>query len=242
VLDKYVVESNFDKNFKSNELISYYLMILSNLTTSELGQKKFLSFEEKEQKGKLFLKYLDFFFKFVYNKDFDFCSNIIANISSLKEGRLLILENGLFAIFVSNFDRVNNFQLTNILRLVRNCIFEFEKHLDNILVQKAKLFNILAKVLILANIKDSNTIKEAQTSEIDAVYFTHLNSEKAFEEREIINDLVIDILLVLTNSESGVITMKEKKLKKVFDIIRKDLSKDPNLADRVFVITNYLDN
>ena len=112
-------------------------MILTNLTITEAGQKKFLAYENKSQKGLLFMKFLDYFFKFIYNTDFNFCSNIIANISSLKEGREVILENGLFSIFISNFDKLNNFQLLNVLRLVRNIGFEYEKYIDSILAQKA---------------------------------------------------------------------------------------------------------
>lgn len=44
-------------------------------------------------------KLLDKFFEFIYNPCFDFCSSIIVNITSNKEGRELILGNKVFKIF-----------------------------------------------------------------------------------------------------------------------------------------------
>ena len=239
MLDKYIVESNFDKDQKCNQYVSFYLMILTNLTTSEVGQNKILGDQDKIQKGLLFLKFIDIFFKFIYNPEFNFCSNILANISSIKEGRYIILDSGLFAIFVSNFDKLNNHQLLNILRLVRNISFEYEKYIEKIFVQNAKIINILAKILILVNITDNKKKVEVQTEEMNSVYFTHLDANF---EKSIINDLIIDILLVFTNLESTIVTLKEKKLKRVFDAIRDNLEQDFILKDRVFVITNYLDN
>jgi hypothetical protein len=109
-------------------------MLLTNLTISEKGQAKFLNTENEKIKGIVLMKVLDKFFENIYSQDFNFCSNLLANATSHKEGRLLILENNIFKIFLIHFDKLNNFKITNMLRIFRNCCFEFEKHKDELLV------------------------------------------------------------------------------------------------------------
>lgn len=113
---------------------SFCFMILSNLTLKENGQKKFLNLEQENKKGIIFMKILDKFFENIYDEKFDFCSNIIANISSLKEGRNLILEYKIYKILLIHFDKMNNHKLVNILRIIRNCCFEYENYKEDILI------------------------------------------------------------------------------------------------------------
>jgi hypothetical protein len=128
------------------------------------------------------------------------------------------------------------------LRIFRNCCFEFETYKEQLLVSDAKLFSLLIKVLIVTNLSSGKEIQEIGLEHIDEIYFTHLNQEAFLQEKETINDLIIDIFLVLTNLQDAIDLMKEKGLGKVLGKIKSRLQEDENLRDRLFVISNYLEN
>ena len=96
-MDKYVINSSTIENqhpeFKNETLINLYFMFLANLSSFEEGQKKLLDVSDEKIKGIVFFKLLDKFFEYIYHSSFNFCSSVIANVSSLKVGRELILEN-----------------------------------------------------------------------------------------------------------------------------------------------------
>jgi predicted nucleic acid-binding Zn finger protein len=240
--EKYVISSENLLNKTNFATIPFYFMILSNLTLTEEGQKKFLNLENEKIKGIVFMKILEQFFDYIYHEEFDFCSSLLANISSVKEGRRMILELKIFKIFLIHFDKLNNFKMLNILRIFRNCCFEFEEFQTELLVNDSKLFNLLIKVLILTNVSTKKEMGEIGSQNVDEIYFTHFNQEKAQMEKEIINDIIIDCFLILTNSPEGVEEMKNKGLGKVFDKLYSRLEESQNLKDRVFVISNYLNN
>jgi hypothetical protein len=216
-------------------------MLLTNLTITEEGQNRFLNTENEKIKGIVFMKVLDKFFENLYNDEFNFCSNLIANITSCKEGRELLLEYNIFNIFLIHFDKLNNFKVTNILRIFRNCVFEFEKYKEQLLSNDAKMFNLIIKILLLTNVTHKKELLDIGLSYIDEIYLPSFDTDIAASEREVINDIIIDIFLVLTNDEEAVKFMREKELKKIIDLIKNRLTEDDNLKDRLFVITNYLE-
>ena len=114
-MDKYVINSSTIENqhpeFKNDTLINLFFMFMANLSSFEEGQKKLLDISNEKIKGIVFLKLLDKFFDKIYSSSFDFCSSVIANVSSLKEGRELILENKIFKIFLIQFDKMNNMKI-----------------------------------------------------------------------------------------------------------------------------------
>ena len=61
-------------------------------------------------------------------------------------------------------------------------------------------------------------------------------------EREIINDLIVDIFLILTNEHKAVEYMKEKNLLQAFNKMKIREKNEESLKDRLFVICNYLEN
>jgi hypothetical protein len=142
-MEKYQIDSEANKelfnrnNNNSNKVfkeIPYYLMILSNLTISDEGQKKFLNVEDDKIKGVVFMKILEKFFDNIYSTEFDFCSNLLANATALKDGRILLLELKIFKIFLKSFEKMNNHKIVNTLRLFRNCCFEFEGFKEELLI------------------------------------------------------------------------------------------------------------
>ena len=247
--DKYVINADKLTDLKGMEnetFLNLYFMFLCNLTSYEPGQKSILdlSNENKNFHGVVFFKLLDKFFEYIYHNSFNFCSGIIANVSSLKEGRKLILENKIFRIFLIRFDKMNSMKMMNIIRLIRNCSFEYKEYIDDFLEKDGIMFKYLIKLLCLINNADDEKLG---IEEIDNIYFTNFDvKELTQDDKEIMNDLIIDVFLILTNSAKAVNEMRNKKIKECIELVEeKAISKcnedmKNKLVDRFMVIKDCL--
>jgi hypothetical protein len=101
---------------------------------------------------------------------------------------------------------------------------------------------LIIKIFILANVNNRKDLENIGIEKIDEIYFTEFKIEKANEEREVINDLIVDIFLILTNVPEAVEYMKEKNLLQAFNRMKIRETNDESLKDRLFVICNYLEN
>ena len=247
--DKYVINADKVTDLKGMEnetFLNLYFMFLCNLTSYEPGQKNMLDLqnENKNFHGVVFFKLLDKFFEYIHHNSFNFCSAIIANISSLKEGRKLILENKIFKIFLIRFDKMNAMKTINIIRLIRNCSFEYKDYVQDFLEKDSIMFKYLIKLLCLINNSDEEKLG---IDEIDSIYFTNFEVKDLTEdEKETLNDLIVDIFLILTNSAKAVDEMKKKKVKECIELVEeKAISKckedmKNKLIDRLMVIKDCL--
>lgn len=167
----------------------------------------------------------------------DFMSNLIANISSLKEGRVFLLEYKIFSLFLNQLDKMNNFKIINMLRIFRNCCFEFSDFEEILLVKEGYMILCVMKLLILTNLKKEMLFLDINS--IDGIYFTHFDTELAYQDRDNINDLILDIFITLTNCNEAFPILVKKGLKKVWERIEERI-KGNDFEDRLFVITNFL--
>ncbi len=249
--EKYVINSSKINNSQNeNESnLNLYFMFLSNLTSYEEGQKYILDLNNSNEKthGIIFFKLLDNFFEYIYHNSFNFCSSIISNVSCLKEGRELILSNKIFKIFLILFDKMNNMKITNILRLIRNCSFEYEKYIDQLLENNCILYKYLIKIICEINQEKNSKLG---IEDIDKIYFENFKvNELNDEEKETINDLIIDIFLILSNHSDAVKEMKKKNIndyiKRLEEKLKEKCKGDESLErmkDRIMVIKQILDN
>ena len=247
--DKYVINADKVTDLKGMEnetFLNLYFMFLCNLTSYEPGQKNMLDLqnENKNFHGVVFFKLLDKFFEYIHHNSFNFCSAIIANISSLKDGRKLILENKIFKIFLIRFDKMNAMKTINIIRLIRNCSFEYKDYIQDFLEKDSIMFKYLIKLLCLINNSDEDKLG---IDEIDSIYFTNFDVKDLTEDdKETLNDLIVDIFLILTNSAKAVDEMKKKKVKECIELVEeKAISKckedmKNKLIDRLMVIKDCL--
>lgn len=246
ILDKYVLNDKKNYSSLSNDqrtTIPYILMILNNLTVSEQGQQQLFASDKKEfenVKGLMFLKLIDKYFENIYKEELDFLSSVIANISALTEGRLFILDNKIYEIILSQFDKLNNFKIVNMLRIFRNCCFEFEKYENDLLVKDGYMLSLTFKIIMEANLPSKDIILNVDS--LDSIHFTHFNKDKAKEERETINDLIVDVFVVLTNSQNAFPIVVKKGLKEAWAKVKVKLYGNKLLEDRLFVISNFLDS
>lgn len=247
--DKYVIESEKVTDMKGMEnetFLNLYFMFLCNLSSYEDGQKSLLDLqnENKNFHGVVFFKLLDKFFEYIHHNSFNFCSSIVANVSSLKEGREIILSNKIFKIFLIRFDKMNTMKTINILRLIRNCSFEYKNYDEDFLEKDSILFKYLIKLLCLINNADNDKLG---MEEIDEIYFKNFDvKDLSDDDKETMNDLIVDIFLILTNSEKCLKEMKLKKVKECIELVEeKVISKckeemKNKIIDRFMVIKDCL--
>lgn len=247
--DKYVINTEKVTDMKGMEnetFLNLYFMFLCNLSSYEDGQKSLLDLknENKNFHGVVFFKLLDKFFEYIHHNSFNFCSSIVANVSSLKEGREIILSNKLFKIFLIRFTKMNAMKTINILRFIRNCSFEYNNYVDDFLENDSILFKYLIKLLCLINNENNDKIG---MEEIDDILFTNFDlKDLTDDDKETMNDLIVDIFLILTNSEKAVKEMKLKKVKECIELVEKKvISKckeemKNKIIDRFMVIKDSL--
>ena len=139
-------------------------------------------------------------------------------------------------------------KIINNLRLIRNCVFEYEKFIDDILVRDGILIQFLEKILILNNNNDN---KNNIIDDLNNINFTEfeneINNNNNNEEKEIINELIMDIFLVLTNNNKSINEMKNKNLLKIIENLEeklKDIKNNnenlENMKDRLMVLKDIL--
>ena len=248
--DKYVINTDQLTDMKEMEnetFLNLYFMLLCNLSSYEDGQKSLLDLENENKNfhGVVFFKLLDKFFEYIHHNSFNFCSAIIANVSSLKEGREIILSNHIFKIFLIRFEKMNAMKTINILRFIRNCSFEYKKYEKDFLERDSILFKYLIKLLCLINNADDDKLG---MEEIDSIYFKNFDvKDLNDDDKETMNDLIVDIFLILTNSEIAVKEMKLKKVKECIELVEeKVISKckeemKNKIIDRLLVIKDCLE-
>ena len=248
VFDKYELHNiNLIKGFENETYLNLYFIILSNLTSFDVCKEYFLDLNNsnKNVHGILFFKLLDKYFENIQNNSFNFCSSLISNVTSIKEGRILILENKIFKIFLILFEKMNKMKIINNLRLIRNCVFEYEKFIDEILIKDGILINFLEKILLLNNNYDNKN----NFDNLNNINFNEFENEinNNNEEKEIINELIMDIFLILSNNNKSVIEMKNKNLLKIIENLEeklKDIKNNnenlENMKDRLMVLKDIL--
>ena len=249
--DKYVINTDQLTDMKEMEnetFLNLYFMLLCNLSSYEDGQKSLLDLENENKNfhGVVFFKLLDKFFEYIHHNSFNFCSSIVANVSSLKEGREIILSNKIFKIFLIRFSKMNAMKTINILRFIRNCSFEYSNYVDDFLENDSILFKYLIKLLCLIN--NANNDKLGM-EEIDDIIFTNFDlKDLTDDDKETMNDLIVDIFLILTNSDKAVKEMKNKKVKECIELVEEKVISKCNeemknkIIDRFMVIKDCLTN
>jgi len=110
------------------EDIELCIMVLTNVTVSEEGQKHLLG--NDKTKGLILDNLFGMFCYFIKSGIFDFVANIFANISAIKEGRELIItsQTKILAKIIDmiRYEKVNQHRRIHLLECLRNIAFEYE--------------------------------------------------------------------------------------------------------------------
>ena len=142
---------------------------------------------------------------------------------------------------------MNKMKIINNLRLIRNCVFEYEKFIDEILIKDGILINFLEKILLLNNNYDNKNIFDNLNNINFNEFENEINNNNNNEEKEIINELIMDIFLILSNNNKSVNEMKNKNLLKIIENLEeklKDIKNNnenlENMKDRLMVLKDIL--
>lgn len=106
------------------------MMLLNNVTVDEEGQKHLIG--EGKLKGLILDNLFGMFCFFLKSNNFDFVSNILANVTALKDGRDLVLQGDSPAMIfpkivdMLRWQKVNNHRRQHLLECLRNLAFEYE--------------------------------------------------------------------------------------------------------------------
>jgi hypothetical protein len=106
------------------------MMLLNNVTVDEEGQKHLIG--EGKTKGLILDNLFGMFCFFIKSNIFDFVSNILSNITALKDGRDLLLQKDSPAMIfpkiidMLRWQKVNGHRRQHLLECLRNLAFEYE--------------------------------------------------------------------------------------------------------------------
>ncbi len=106
-------------------------MVLSNVAITESGQRHLLGSDPKT-KGAFLMNLVGMFSYFPKCEMFDFVANILANVSSLKEGRCFMIEqdksilNPIIQLLQNR--ETNKHRIKHLIAVIRNVLFEYEKY------------------------------------------------------------------------------------------------------------------
>ena len=83
---------------------------------------------EGKTKGVIFDNLFGMFTYFLKNTIFDFISNIMANVSALKEGREHVISSNILPklLDIIRYEKVNSHRRKYLIETVRNTAFEYE--------------------------------------------------------------------------------------------------------------------
>ena len=181
-------------------IIELSLMLLSNLSVKEVGQKHLLG--EGKTKGAILDILYGMFSYFKANAVFDFTSNIIANVSALKEGREHMLSNKILQQEIDLLKKVelNGHRRRYLVESVRNMLFEYE-----------------AFETLFLEIKIVESLNELLVKEWERVKACGEDDKKNAAISMIIVKQMLDCLVLVANSEKLLKVLTESKVNEVLE-------------------------
>ncbi|CDW79364.1 duf383 domain containing protein [Stylonychia lemnae] len=142
----YVIRDSSNQDI--SQAIEQLLMMLSNVTINEEGQRHLLG--TGATKGAILDNLFGMFCYFGSSGNFDFISNVLSNVSALKEGRNYMLENKMLQKLVELLkgNKINSHRRIHLIECIRNIVFEYEPY-EKLFIANTK--NLLDTLMLLAN-------------------------------------------------------------------------------------------
>lgn len=193
------------------------VMLLSNVSNTESGQKHILGTEEKTR-GAIIENLVGMFTYFRTGEMFDFVANILANVSSLKDGRVWMIEhskNILSPVFLLLQDReLSTHRMKHLIETVRNVCFEYETYEKDFI--QMSIVDLICRYLVKVHGLTENSLPKS---------FEHL---KGIAEKELFTNLVdldnsrelLDALMLLANSKTFLKIFDEIKIYQLFEVLK----------------------
>ncbi|CAM6106236.1 unnamed protein product [Calypogeia fissa] len=180
------------------------VMLLVNLTQREAGAVELLQEQDAKLAGLHVNKLVRFFTRFSGNKQgedaFEHVAAVLVNITRLKEGRTLILEQrrGLLKQILPQIDSRSLIRRQGVAGTVRNCCFEADTELPSLLLTSQFLWPAL-----LLPLAGKEAYSEEDTSKMPAELATPLSFERDAEEDPQVRIEAAEALYLLALQEGG---------------------------------------
>ncbi|ESW25596.1 hypothetical protein PHAVU_003G049600 [Phaseolus vulgaris] len=135
-----LVKTTMDVLYKPECVIAQLLvMLLVNLTQLDAGVASVLQTEDEKVRGLYVMKLVRSFCRTAHESDddaFEHVGSILVNISKQREGRKLLLDpkRGLLKQIIRQFDSNSTLRKKGVSGTIRNCCFEAENELQNLLL------------------------------------------------------------------------------------------------------------
>ena len=173
------------------EAIELCLMLLTNVSVSEEGQKHVLG-EGQRTRGIIMENLFGMFCYFLKSGVFDFISNILANATALKEGRDIVMEYDMLPKIVDmlRWNKVSIHRRKHLIEAVRNIAFGYE--------------NLEAKFVELNLVRELGYIlsfEEGITGDLPEAVAGFKAVKKPLEVSKVNVKNIIDTFILLSNSE-----------------------------------------
>ncbi|KAF5739245.1 ARM repeat superfamily protein isoform 1 [Tripterygium wilfordii] len=144
-----MVKTAMDLLFKPDSSITRFLvMLLVNLTQLDAGISAILQTEDEKMRGLYIMKLVRSFCRSsddTSDDPFDHVGSILVNISKQEAGRAMFLDpkQGLLKQILRQFDSASSLRRKGVSGTIRNCCFEAENQLQNLLLTSEFLWPAL---------------------------------------------------------------------------------------------------
>jgi hypothetical protein len=174
--------------FNTIELLA---MLLTNVTISDEGQKHVIG--DIKKRGLILDNLFGMFCYFLKSGSFDFMANVFANVTAIKEGRDVVIEQSWLPKIIDmlRWNKVSLHRRKHLIECVRNVAFGYEAY-----EAKFKELNLIRELaFILAS-------EEGLVEGLPAEVAVFKASKKPLEVSKVNVKNIVDTFILLSNSEN----------------------------------------
>ena len=182
-------------------------MLLCNVSATETGQEHLLG--KDKTKGSIIENLTGMFTYFRHAEMFDFVSNILSNVASLKAGRCFMIENSkniLSPVFLLLQDpKVSQHRIKHMIATLRNVLFEYEKYEKDFI--QMEVIELLCRFLVR-----EHGLTDASLPESFERMSNICQKEKYLKDVDVENTRnLLDCLVLLANKDTFLKMMEKLK-------------------------------
>ncbi|GFP87362.1 protein hgh1 homolog [Phtheirospermum japonicum] len=199
-----IIKIVMDNLYKQDCDITHLLvMLLVNLTRPDVGIEYLLQQGDEKMRGLYIMKLVrSFCASLSENKGdpYEHVASILVNISQKEEGRKLLLDpkRGLLKQIIRQFDSPSPLRKKGVSGTIRNCCFEAENQLQNLLLISEFLWPAL-----LLPVAGNKIYSDQDTSKMPLELASALSIEREPETDPEIRIQVLDAIYLLALQEAG---------------------------------------
>lgn len=199
-----MIKTAIDLLYKPDSSITRLLvMLLVNLTQLDYGISSLLQVEDEQIQGLYVMKLVRSFCQSsseASDDPFEHVGSILVNISKKEAGRKILLDpkRGLLKQIVRQFDSSNYLRKKGVSGTIRNCCFEAEHQLQNLLLISEFLWPAL-----LLPVAGNKVYKEEDTSKIPLELASALRIEREPVDDPEIRIQALESIYLITLQEAG---------------------------------------